>query len=144
MTREEMRALFDEALGPINQRLAKLETAQPEAAPVDWEARARAAEAQLAMPRPTSGRRAMVPNHAFVPGDNGEGSQFRSLVNLAKSEGKARQIVNVSERHAKTLTADRYDPAVTRDHLEVALRDLVDGAIHDGIIRDPGEDPAWG
>lgn len=92
----------------------------------------------------SSNRRAMVPDHAYETGSHEEGSQFRSLVGLARTEGRAVSIAAVSERHAEVLTADRYEPKVTRAKLEVALRDTIHAAISDGIIRDPSADPAWG
>jgi hypothetical protein len=164
MTPEALRALLAEALTPITARLDAVEAARsaapaPAAAPVATPAPApvavdrtalleaevstlRARVADLAG-RPTQGRRAMVPDHAYRTGD-GEGSEFRSMVQLARTEGKAVAIASVSERHAKALTADRYDGTITRSHLESCLRDMIQGAISDGIIRDPSEDAAWG
>lgn len=157
LTQEELSRIATEAA----QRAVAAATAAPAptaapAAPaagevVDWEARAKQAEAQNAVLQARvreaagggGGRRSMVANNAFAQG-HGEGSQIRSLVQLARAEGRAVAVAEVSERFEKTFGADRFDATVGRSQIETALRSLVNAAVQDGLIKDPSDETAWG
>lgn len=160
MTEAEIARIAAEAVRSVLAEQARTTPAPapvpapaPTAPAVDWEARAKAAEAQngvlqgrvreMAGRSGSGNRRTMVPNHGYSPG-KGEGSQLRSLVNLAREEGRAVAVAEVSERHEAVLGADRYDPTVSRAMLERTLQETINAAIQDGIIKDPTTETAWG
>lgn len=158
MTEAEIARIAAEAARSVLAEQARTTPAAPAPVPapapaVDWEARAKAAEAQngvlqgrvreMAGRSGSGNRRTMVPNHGYSPG-KGEGSQLRSLVNLAREEGRTVAVAEVSERHEAVLGADRYDPTVSRAMLERTLQETINAAIQDGIIKDPTTETAWG
>lgn len=154
MTPEEIARIAAEAARAVlaeQARTAPAPSPAPAAQPVDWEARAKQAEAQNGdlqgrirsmAGRSGSARRTMVPDHAYAPG-KGEGSQLRSLVQLARDEGKGLAVAEVSERHEKVLGADRFDPTVSRADLESTLRSMITAGLQDGLIKDPTAESTW-
>jgi len=155
MDAKELRALFEESLAPINERLEKIEagakeptpTPDPEATREELKAKVKDLEARNALQGKrindladiTDGgaRRGFTPDNAFEAGSHEKGSTYDNLVQRADSDGGFPSLVEVCTRRAAVFAADRFDGKISRDDCEKSLRSILIAGQVDGLIRDP-------